>query len=121
MRSLIGLRLCDVVASSFQPLQPSHLSLPPLVTVIVVLPLRIDSMGKASKSRKRPQPGGRNRKGEEIFCICRKTDDGSEMAECPQCTEWFHVACMTEPISDSWLCPWCAKDKRTYAPEHDVC
>ena len=27
-----------------------------------------------------------------VYCICRLTDDGSEMIQCSICDEWFHIS-----------------------------
>ena len=29
-----------------------------------------------------------------VYCICRLTDDGSQMVECIHCGEWFHTGCV---------------------------
>ncbi|KAK6200253.1 uncharacterized protein RJT21DRAFT_114679 [Scheffersomyces amazonensis] len=31
---------------------------------------------------------------EELFCICRKPDNGEMMVQCDGCEEWFHFKCM---------------------------
>ena len=32
--------------------------------------------------------------GREIFCVCRKGDDGSLMIQCDECLEWYHGSCV---------------------------
>ena len=32
--------------------------------------------------------------GQEIFCVCRKGDDGSLMIQCDECLEWYHGSCV---------------------------
>uniref|UniRef100_A0A1I7Z6W0 PHD-type domain-containing protein n=1 Tax=Steinernema glaseri TaxID=37863 RepID=A0A1I7Z6W0_9BILA len=31
---------------------------------------------------------------EEVYCICRKPDDGNKMVACDKCEEWFHADCV---------------------------
>ena len=35
-----------------------------------------------------------NYNSEELFCICRRVDDGEIMVACDGCEEWFHFKCM---------------------------
>ncbi|KAI3403907.2 SPP1 [Candida oxycetoniae] len=35
-----------------------------------------------------------NLNSEELFCICRRVDDGQIMIACDGCEEWFHFKCM---------------------------
>ena len=45
-----------------------------------------------------------------VFCVCRLTDDGSQMVQCHNCLEWFHTKCVQVPRDKSdipWLCASC--------------
>ncbi|KAG7893893.1 hypothetical protein KL908_002170 [Ogataea polymorpha] len=35
-----------------------------------------------------------NLNSEELFCVCRRVDDGELMVACDGCDEWFHFSCM---------------------------
>lgn len=48
----------------------------------------------------------------DVWCICRKPDDGRKMIACenPQCKiEWFHMNCvgLTRSPKDDWFCANC--------------
>lgn len=42
--------------------------------------------------------------------ICRGMDDGSNMLECDNCLEGFHMYCLNPPLTtipdDKWYCPY---------------
>ena len=40
-------------------------------------------------------------KRKDIFCLCRKPDDGRFYVECEECEEWFHPNCCFEKKSFS--------------------
>jgi hypothetical protein len=51
----------------------------------------------------------------ELWCSCRRPDDGDLMVECDheRCpNRWFHAACvgLDEPPDGGWLCPTCSVD-----------
>ncbi|ODQ64301.1 hypothetical protein NADFUDRAFT_52629 [Nadsonia fulvescens var. elongata DSM 6958] len=48
----------------------------------------------------------------EVFCLCRKPDDGTVMIGCDHCDEWFHAACINfsnqmSRLVVSFSCPSC--------------
>lgn len=48
----------------------------------------------------------------DLYCFCRKPDDGRLMIQCEKCFEWFHAAClqMTKRQADrlvTFFCPQC--------------
>ena len=50
----------------------------------------------------------------EIYCICRRPDDGTKMIECISCLKWFHLSCMDLRSRKSykqmkWSCPECVR------------
>lgn len=48
-----------------------------------------------------------------IYCVCRLTDDGSQMIQCSHCQEWFHTKCVRvarqylKNVGLTWLCASC--------------
>ena len=51
---------------------------------------------------------------EDIFCVCKSEDDGSEMIMCEaeNCSiEWFHIRCLNirRVPKGKWVCPNCKK------------
>lgn len=53
-----------------------------------------------------------NLNSEELYCICRKTDNGSLMISCDGCEEWFHTKCMKIEslhltLLDKFYCKFC--------------
>ena len=56
----------------------------------------------------------------ELYCTCRRPDDGSKMVCCDECEEWFHLRCtdLEEPPEEAedWFCKKCVKRiaKRAY-------
>ncbi|KAI8874116.1 hypothetical protein GQ42DRAFT_175987 [Ramicandelaber brevisporus] len=46
-----------------------------------------------------------------VYCICRKSDDGTPMVQCEECQEWFHFSCVklrrAPPANRPWKCPSC--------------
>ena len=48
-----------------------------------------------------------------IYCVCRLTDDGSQMIQCNRCQEWFHTNCVRVArkylvhVGLTWLCATC--------------
>ena len=53
------------------------------------------------------------RKGKiDIFCFCRKGDNGSFMVQCDGCDEWYHGDCVgvspeEADLLKEYYCPWC--------------
>ncbi|QLL30936.1 hypothetical protein HG536_0A07510 [Torulaspora globosa] len=50
--------------------------------------------------------------GEEVYCICKKTDSGELMVGCDGCDDWFHFSCLRIPekykeLVFSFYCPYC--------------
>ncbi|KAL6942422.1 hypothetical protein ACO0QE_003597 [Hanseniaspora vineae] len=54
----------------------------------------------------------------EVYCYCRKGDNGSTMVACEICQEWYHVDCVTnvnpanqtndpDPVNNLFLCSMC--------------
>lgn len=47
----------------------------------------------------------------QLYCSCRRPDDGKLMVECERCLEWFHATCVglkRRPSSKAnWYCPTC--------------
>jgi PHD-finger len=41
-----------------------------------------------------------NKDGEEIYCVCKKEDDGSPMINCEGCQDWFHIRCIKVKETD---------------------
>ncbi|PBK99443.1 hypothetical protein ARMGADRAFT_503355 [Armillaria gallica] len=33
-------------------------------------------------------------KSKNVYCICRKGDDGTPMIQCAECTDWYHFSCV---------------------------
>lgn len=51
---------------------------------------------------------------EQLYCICRKPDDGGLMICCDWCEEWFHVSCINISEEEAYRikkykCPNCKK------------
>lgn len=51
--------------------------------------------------------------GEEVYCICKKPDNGELMVGCDGCDDWFHFKCMRlskdySGLVESFICPYCA-------------
>lgn len=50
--------------------------------------------------------------GEEVYCICKKPDNGDLMVGCDGCDDWFHFNCLRIPetyrkLVYSFHCPYC--------------
>lgn len=50
--------------------------------------------------------------GAELFCVCRKEDNGDLMVACDGCDEWYHFKCMKldlkwKNLVKSYQCPFC--------------
>ena len=55
--------------------------------------------------------GGNQRYGEvDVYCLCRSIDDGSPMACCDKCNEWFHLSYAKAKViaEDRWYCQTCS-------------
>ncbi|XP_061166032.1 uncharacterized protein LOC133174957 [Saccostrea echinata] len=53
----------------------------------------------------------------ELYCFCRRPDDGGLMIQCDQCDGWFHGVCVgvtSEEASslDQYICPDCMGEPR---------
>lgn len=60
-----------------------------------------DKRGAKSKSKSKPEKTKRKRDryeddedNQQLYCICRKPDNGKVMIACDECDEWFHVECI---------------------------
>ncbi|GAV54964.1 hypothetical protein ZYGR_0AS02870 [Zygosaccharomyces rouxii] len=50
--------------------------------------------------------------GEEVYCICKRPDNGDLMVGCDGCDDWFHFKCLKIPeayrrLVYSFHCPYC--------------
>lgn len=50
--------------------------------------------------------------GLELYCICKKTDEGELMVGCDGCDDWFHFTCVHLPVKyrhlvSNYFCPYC--------------
>ncbi|GMG31075.1 unnamed protein product [Ambrosiozyma monospora] len=53
-----------------------------------------------------------NTNQEEVFCLCRKIDDGELMVACDGCDEWYHFRCVgmntnLKELVNNYYCPFC--------------
>lgn len=53
-----------------------------------------------------------NLDSEEVFCICRRPDNGELMVACDGCDEWFHFKCMGidtryKDLVNNYYCKFC--------------
>ena len=52
-----------------------------------------------------------------LYCICRRTHDGSQMIRCTNCNEWFHRKCVNEDadtVETEFFCGgFCSEDYNT--------
>lgn len=53
-----------------------------------------------------------NLNSEELYCVCRKPDNGTLMISCDGCEEWFHTKCMKIDLQhlgllDKFYCKFC--------------
>ncbi|CCF59665.1 hypothetical protein KAFR_0H02560 [Kazachstania africana CBS 2517] len=49
---------------------------------------------------------------QEVYCICKKPDEGELMVGCDGCDDWFHFKCMKIPevyrsLVFAFFCPYC--------------
>lgn len=56
-----------------------------------------------------------NEDSEELYCICRKTDNGDLMVGCDGCDDWYHFKCMKidikyQELIARYFCPYCEID-----------
>jgi len=78
---------------------------------------------------------GSENEDEQLYCICRRRDDGSFMICCDECDEWYHGVCMNLPEDvgrtlPSYTCPRClgepfvslpdTRERRTKADENET-
>ena len=50
--------------------------------------------------------------GLEVYCTCKKPDEGELMVGCDGCDDWFHFKCLKVPVKykrlvSSFFCPYC--------------
>lgn len=62
-------------------------------------------------------PGPAADESEDVFCVCRKEDDGCKMIGCDNgdcAVGWYHLACLglKKVPKGQWLCPNCAAAKK---------
>lgn len=48
----------------------------------------------------------------EVYCTCKKPDEGELMVGCDGCDDWFHFKCLKVPVMyrrlvSSFFCPYC--------------
>ncbi|KAH3672832.1 hypothetical protein WICMUC_004054 [Wickerhamomyces mucosus] len=58
-----------------------------------------------------------NHNSEEVFCLCRKPDNGELMVGCEGCDEWYHFHCVKIDIEhnaliDVFYCPYCELEEK---------
>ena len=66
---------------------------------------------KKCKDRTLPDAPG-TQLNNDVYCICRKPDDGRLMVQCDRCGDWFHGACVNILPADAlairiYICPLC--------------
>src|ERR1700721_2676315 len=52
------------------------------------------------------------RTSKQLYCVCRKPDQGTWMINCESCNDWFHGSCVSleesdEPLIDTYICSVC--------------
>ncbi|KAF9266956.1 hypothetical protein L218DRAFT_956046 [Marasmius fiardii PR-910] len=73
----------------------------------------------AAKSTTKPPPPARKAnskakaKIEDVFCSCKKGDNGTPMVHCTECKDWYHFSCVNldeETAGDIsvYICPTCS-------------
>ncbi|CAN6602497.1 hypothetical protein TRVA0_002S01266 [Trichomonascus vanleenenianus] len=71
--------------------------------------------GEAPRPRKRAELDPlANNQGGEVYCICKKPDNGERMIGCDHCEDWFHCDCVgvsvvDEPKISTYACPRCVE------------
>lgn len=53
-----------------------------------------------------------NENSQELFCICRKPDNGELMIGCDGCDDWYHFRCVKldlryQKLVNNYYCPYC--------------
>lgn len=56
-----------------------------------------------------------NENSEELYCICRRPDNGELMVGCDGCDDWYHFKCMKidvkyQHLIARYFCPYCEID-----------
>ncbi|KAF9059667.1 hypothetical protein BDP27DRAFT_1371260 [Rhodocollybia butyracea] len=51
---------------------------------------------------------------DQLFCTCKKGDDGTPMIHCAECKDWFHFSCINLDETDAedisvFVCPACSE------------
>ncbi|KAJ3271522.1 hypothetical protein HDV01_006573 [Terramyces sp. JEL0728] len=67
-------------------------------------------MTKAKRKRVKQAVKEYNIKGQQLYCICRQTDDGLFMIQCDDCKEWYHGNCVDvkeETAPENYSCTLC--------------
>ena len=51
---------------------------------------------KPNKAKKRKSALVKRKRSvqEQVYCICRSSDESRPMVQCEQCKEWFHFDCV---------------------------
>ena len=55
-------------------------------------PKNVEMINESNDSKKRDPKNAETT--DEVYCICRKEDDGSQMIICNSCKEWFNIKCV---------------------------
>lgn len=58
-----------------------------------------------------------NENSEELFCLCRRPDNGEFMIGCDGCDDWFHAKCVKvdmryKDLIASFYCPYCELENK---------
>ena len=73
--------------------------------------LEIKALHSFPSRRTRQKKAQYKRERMQVYCKCRRPDDGRRMVQCSRCKEWYHMncICISETLSskDPWLCGHC--------------
>lgn len=67
-----------------------------------------------------------NFNSEELYCVCRRPDNGTLMISCDGCEEWFHTKCMKVDqqhlgLIDKFYCKFCQWKNKGQTRWHRKC
>ncbi|KAG5355899.1 Set1 complex component spp1 [Yarrowia sp. B02] len=62
---------------------------------------------------------------QELFCVCRRPDDGKWMIGCDYCEEWIHGSCVgmtpaRAKIMNKFCCPFCTRKAEKMRPGEET-
>ncbi|KAG7093685.1 hypothetical protein E1B28_007343 [Marasmius oreades] len=71
----------------------------------------VKATAKPAPTRKASSKG--KAKVEDVFCFCRKSDNGTPMVYCVECKDWYHFSCVdldeqTAHDISVYICPACS-------------